>query len=100
MSQRFLLTLVADPAIEEPLVDWLLSNEVGHGFTSSQIHGHASEQRDLSLAEQVAGRKRQIRFQMCIEASKLARFVEQLQLEFEGSGIHYWVIPVESEGWL
>ncbi len=100
MNKKFLITLVADPAMEEVLVDWLLSSGMSHGFTTSHIYGHSSQHQNLSLAEQVTGRKRQLRFQMCLEESKLTSVLEQLQTDFKGSNIHYWILPVADEGWI
>ncbi len=98
MSKLYLLTLVTDPELEEPIIDWLLKYEVRYGFTSSRIFGHSSRLTGLSIAEQVAGRKRQQRFQVCVDQETLDFLLERLRLDFGGSGIRYWVVPVISEG--
>lgn len=98
MSKNYLLTLIADPPLEEPLVDWLLQHEAHYGFTSSQINGHSRDHGDLTLAEQVAGRKRQIRYQMCVDQHQLDRLCRRLHKDFAGAGIRYWAVPVIIEG--
>ncbi len=100
MDRKFLVTLIAGPAMEEALVDWLLSSGITPDFTTSHIYGHSSQHQNLSLAEQVTGRKRQLRFQMCLEESKLTSVLEQLKADFKDSNIHYWVLPVADEGWI
>ncbi len=98
METLLQLTLVADPGLEEPLVDWLLEHEPRFGFTSTHLFGHSRSLENLSLAEQVAGRKHQIRFQLCVDGGRLDALLEDLGRAFGGSGIRYWVVPVIKEG--
>ncbi len=98
MTELFQLTLVADPGLEEPLVDWLLEHEPRYGFTSSHVAGHSRRLEGLSLAEQVAGRKHQIRFQLCVDGDRLEMLLDHLEKAFAGSGVRYWVVPVLREG--
>nr|BAL56134.1 hypothetical conserved protein [uncultured Gammaproteobacteria bacterium] len=96
--KAYLLTLIANPDLEEALVDWLLRYEARYGFTSSRVDGHSSRLEGLSLAEQVAGRRRLVRFQMCVDEQELAFLLERLKLDFANSGIQYWVAPVIASG--
>ncbi|BCX80980.1 nitrogen regulatory protein P-II 1 [Methylomarinovum caldicuralii] len=98
MSELYQLTLVADPGLEEPVVDWLLEHEPRYGFTSSHLFGHSRALENLSLAEQVAGRKHQVRFQLCVDQARLDELLADLARHFGGSGIRYWVVPVMREG--
>ncbi|MCX8050047.1 MAG: DUF3240 family protein [Methylohalobius sp.] len=98
MSERYLLTLIAAPGLEEPLVDWLLQYEAQYGFVSFRVEGHSSQLEGLTLAEQVAGRRRLIRFQMCVDKKELDFLLERLKLDFRGTGIQYWVGPVIAVG--
>jgi hypothetical protein len=98
MNEFFLLTLIAPPTLEEPLVDWLLQFESEFGFSTFPVNGHSSRQEGLSLAEQVSGRKKQIRFEMHLPESEWRPVVEKLQRDFAGAGIHYWVSPVIEQG--
>ncbi len=98
MSETYLLTLIADPGLEEALVDWLLRYEARYGFTSARLDGHSSQLNGLTLAEQVAGRKRKIQFQMGVDEEELKFLLERLALDFPGSGIQYWVVPMLASG--
>lgn len=98
MSRQTLITLTASPAIEESLVDWLLEIATHSGFTSYPVNGHSSEENGLSLAEQVVGRKKQIRFQIHIPSADLPEFMEKFRADFAGAGIHYWVTGLDDAG--
>jgi hypothetical protein len=98
MAQPLFITLTAPPAIEESLVDWLLQFESHAGFTSHRVNGHSSNVEGLNLAEQVAGRKNQVQFQLHIPGEELPRFMEALTKDFSGVGIHYWVSPLIGAG--
>ncbi len=98
MHQEYLITLNVPPGIEEPIVDCLLMLEAEHGFSSFAVNAHHHENKSLSLAEQVSGRQKRVRFQMYVNAQGLAALLAQLQEEFSGSGIRYWVLPVIEKG--
>ncbi|BBL73750.1 DUF3240 family protein [Methylomagnum ishizawai] len=98
MSEFSLLTLICPPGLEEPLVDWLLESLPDHGFSTFPVSGHSSRHQGLSLAEQVAGRKRQVRFELHAPEAELFRLVERLTTEFAGTGLHYWMTPVLAQG--
>lgn len=94
MTGTTLLTLIAPPSLEEPLVDWLLQFESRYGFSSYSVNGHSSRHEGLSLAEQVSGRKRQIRFEMHLPEGEWEPLIERLKRDFPGTGLHYWVSPI------
>lgn len=119
MTDIYLVTLIAAPSLEENLVDWLLSHESRreadcgscetepagsakccHGFTSFAVSGHSSRHQGLSLEEQVAGRKKQVGFEMHIRGPDLAALLAGLKQDFAGTGLHYWVTPVLDSGTL
>jgi len=91
---RVLVTISANPALEESLIDWLLERESGPGFTSYNIRGHSSKHDHLSIAEQVSGRQNRKRFEIEIDQTACAGFVEGLEDAFSGSDVHYWVTPI------
>ncbi len=99
-DQEFLVTLNVPPALEEAMVDCLLTFESEHGFSSLEVNAHDHRNEGLSLAEQVTGRQKKIRFQMYIEQKALPLLLERLKSEFSGAGIHYWVLPVIKNGFL
>lgn len=95
-----LLVLIVTPAIENAMVDWLLDREDVPGFTSLPINGHGASARSLSAAEQVAGRQRQVMFQLHLRHSTANALVEAIRRDFGGSGMHYWLMPVLASGHL
>jgi hypothetical protein len=98
MDQHYLISITVSPAIEETLVDWLLQFDMQSGFTSFPVHGHSSRTEGLSLAEQVEGRKKRVRFQVHLPTPQADVFIAQLQRDFAGIGLHYWVSPLLEVG--
>ena len=98
MESLSLISIVVSTAIEDTLVDWLLERDEVTGFTSLPINGHGSSVHSLSLREQVAGSKKQILFQIYLPAQQARLIIESLKQDFTGSGLHYWVVPVEDAG--
>ncbi|MDP2901806.1 MAG: DUF3240 family protein [Methylovulum sp.] len=98
MHQEYLVTLNVPPSIEEALVDSLLMLETQHGFSSFPVNAHHHKNKGLSLAEQVSGRQKRIRFQMYVDVQGLPSLLAQLKQEFAGAGIQYWVLPVIEKG--
>jgi hypothetical protein len=99
-SKEYLITLNIPPSLEEMMVDSLLMLEAEHGFSSFQVNAHHHENKGLSLAEQVTGRQKRIRFQMYVPEQELSALLELLRQEFSGSGIQYWVLPVIEHGFI
>lgn len=97
-TKEYLVTLNVPPSLEESIVDCLLTLESEHGFCSFPVNSHDHKNEGLSLAEQVSGRQKKIRFQMYLPEDGLAQLLEQLRAEFSGSGINYWVLPVIENG--
>jgi len=97
-SKEYLVTLNIPPSLEELMVDSLLMFEEDHGFSSFPVNAHHHINKGLSLAEQVTGRQKRIRFQMYVPAEELPALLEQLRRDFSGSGIQYWVLPVIENG--
>ena len=51
-----------------------------------------------NLAEQVSGRKRQVRFEICVPGSAVDALLSRLQQDFTGTGIRYCTAPVQHQG--
>lgn len=96
--QEFQVTLNVPPSIEEAVVDCLLTIESEQGFSSLPVSSHDHRNEGLSLAEQVSGRQRKIRFQMYLAQHDLTVLLTKLRAEFDGAGITYWVLPVIDSG--
>lgn len=83
-----LLVLNADPELEEDLIDYLLQAEGVGGFTAQFVLGHGTEGR-MTLAEQVAGRRRRIQVQVALEAAAVPAVLAGLAAQV-GPGIVWW----------
>ena len=98
MSDRSLLTLIVPVSLEEVLVDWLLENAPAQGFCSFPVNGHSASHGGLTVAEQVSGRKRQIRFEVHAPTAEARALVEGLKKQFPDVGMHYWLAPLLDAG--
>lgn len=94
MIPERLVTLYVPNALEEAVVDALLTLEVKHGFSSFPVSVHHHENKKLSLAEQVSGRQKQICFQIQVDEESERLLIKQLQQEFSGAGVQYRVLPI------
>lgn len=92
-----LLSIIAPPTMEEELIDWLLTQPNISGFTSQAANGHGSGHQ-MSLAEQVTGRRRQITFWIELEKKLADSILADLKQNFSGSGLHYWLLPLSESG--
>jgi len=92
-----LLSIIAPPTMEEELIDWLLTQPNLSGFTSQAANGHGSGHQ-MSLAEQVTGRRRQITFWIELEKKLADSILADLKQNFSGSGLHYWLLPLSESG--
>jgi hypothetical protein len=54
----------------------------------------------MSVAEQVAGRRRQVLFQCPLSRQQAEELVAGLRRDFPGSGLHYWMTPIIDAGHL
>jgi len=100
MSDNCLLSLVVSPAAADSITDWLLAQDTVSGFSSHAIAGHGSSEHSMSLAEQVAGKRGQIMFQLHMRCDDARTLVQRLKQDFSGSGMHYWLLPVIESGHL
>lgn len=100
MTNTCLLNLVVSPEVEDAVTDWLLDQPAVSGFTSHPIAGHGSSVHSMSLAEQVAGRRRQVLFKLHLPCTDAQVVLADIKEAFRGSGMHFWMIPVLESGHL
>lgn len=97
-ADEVLVVLTTSPALQEPVVDWLLERLDGGGFTGVPVAGHSSRLEGLSTAEQVSGRQQRYQFQVQMPAQRVGSFLDGLREAFAGTDIHYWIMPVIGGG--
>jgi hypothetical protein len=100
MNANCLLNLVVTPEVEDAVTDWLLERDGVSGFSSHPIAGHGSSEHAMSLAEQVAGRRRQVLFQLHLTREQADALLGAIRRDFQGSGMHYWLVPLLDSGHL
>lgn len=98
MTDSCLFNLVVTPEVEDAVTDWLLEREEVSGFSSHVIAGHGSSIHAMSLAEQVAGKRRQILFQFHLPVARSGTLLADIRQAFEGSGMHFWLVPLIDAG--
>lgn len=86
------LVLIIAPELEEDLVDVLLGLPAVGGFTASVVAGNGKTQ-NMSLAEQVTGRRKRLRFELVLAEAVLAEVLGQLTERIGGETV-YWVEPL------
>jgi len=97
--QDTLVSINVLPILEEAFVDCLLAIDFIDGFSSTAVSAHGCcEHEKMSLAEQVAGRQKQVNFRIYLAEDHLKDLIQQLKSSFSGTGIQYWVLPVLDQG--
>jgi hypothetical protein len=98
-KQDILISINVPPILEEDFVDCLLAIDVIESFSSSAVNAHHGDGHEkMSLAEQVAGRQKQVNFQIYLLDKNLSSVLRQLKECFSGTGIQYRVLPVLDKG--
>ncbi|HKK16284.1 MAG TPA: DUF3240 family protein [Gammaproteobacteria bacterium] len=97
-TEESLLYLVAPTEVEATLVDWLIESDLIKGFSSVRINGHGSDNRLLSIAEQVEGRRWQTLYFIRMPQTQVDPVLQALKKEMAHIGIEYWIVPVLEYG--
>ena len=92
------VTLTLAPALEERIIDWLLGRQDVETFTGYTAYAHASAGGDLSVAEQVSGRRRRVEIRVELQAETLDDWLSQLAEAFGGADVSYFVAPILRSG--
>ena len=88
------VTLTFAPALEERIIDWLLGRQDVETFTGYAAYAHASAGGDLSVAEQVSGRRRRVEIRVELQAQALDAWLAELSEAFGGADVSYFVAPI------
>lgn len=97
MTREYLLRLNVPPSLEEDLVDLLLGSDDIRGYQSYPTRGHG-QVGAMSIAEQVAGRRQRIQFEIVLNADLLEPTLDRLRKAFPVRDVIYWVLPVLESG--
>ncbi|MBN4075300.1 MAG: hypothetical protein COA71_03935 [SAR86 cluster bacterium] len=91
-----MLVLNISPGVEEDLVDYLLEQAFISGFTSYPVRGHGAFS-DMSLAEQVTGRRKRVQLEMLLEQEEVGEVLSGLKRNVS-SDIVYWEQAISNHG--
>ena len=97
METEFLLRLNIPPSLEEDMVDLLLASGEIAGYQSFPIRGHGRVGA-MTIAEQVAGRRDRVQFEIVLDSRLLAATLQKLKEAFPIPDVIYWVLPVLQSG--
>ncbi len=92
------LTLLCPPAVEEKLLDLLLLSPNATVFTSAPTAAHGLAFGSFNQTEQVLGRAFATQVQVIFADIDKAALLGQIQQQFAGAGLRYWVTPVVEAG--
>lgn len=95
---KFCLSLVCPPEIEEKLLDALLVTAGDAIFTSTPTFSHGTAHGRWSSVEQVMGRSRSVTVQVLVTQTEMTRLLQALRESFAGTGVRYWAVPLAAEG--
>ena len=93
-----LLVITVPPSLEDPLADWLISQEQPVGFSSTSVNGHGEGHEGYTLAEQVRGRRRNIQFQIQTTQLRARDMLAGMERDFRHADLHYWIMPLLDVG--
>ena len=96
VKELCMLVLNIAPALEEDLIDYLLTHDAVDGFTSCTVYGHGQHQ-GLSTAEQVTGKRKRLQYEMLVSAQSVPGILAGLATSV-GLDIVYWQQAVSNFG--
>ena len=97
MTTEYLLRLNIPPGLEEDVVDLLLSSGDIAGYQSYPTRGHGRVGA-MTVAEQVAGRRDRVQFEIVLDSGLLQTTLDRLKEAFPVRDVIYWVLPVLQSG--
>ncbi|MCH9697128.1 MAG: DUF3240 family protein [Gammaproteobacteria bacterium] len=97
-ATHYLITLEAPAALEDLVVDCLLSLKTDRGFNSYSMSQYHHIHDMYSHKDQMLGYQHKIRFQVQITKDTLQTFHTSINKQLSGTGISYWVVPVLDSG--
>lgn len=100
MTQIVTLTLFAPAAIEEPLIETLLTHAptASAGFHCRELHGYGDQSLFRSVSEQVRGSTRILEIGLTAAQSDVTELLAHLGGSLAGHRIGYVITPVSARG--
>lgn len=92
------LLLLAPRALEEKLLDFLLSTPGLGACVSQPASRFGLDPALLNPREQVLGQGDALLAQVFVDAPQRDSLIAELREHFRGSGLRYWLLPVVARG--
>jgi len=98
-SHAACLTLIAPHELRDELFDYLSEQaDLVTGFTASAAAGHGARVRLRTAAERVKGHADEVVVRIVLQDKDYERLLERLRVEFAGTKLVYWAVPVTEFG--
>lgn len=98
MSDQVLLTLFVPPQLADPCIELLLEHPPTPPFHSVPGRGHGDDPATLSLPEQVAGSRREVRIEVRIPGAEQDGLLQALRDRFPTPDVRWRVTPILAFG--
>ncbi|MBT1449315.1 DUF3240 family protein [Glaciecola sp. XM2] len=95
-----LLIMIAPTSLKEDLVDQLMEMPYTSGFSLSKIQGFSSEHSHYNINEQVAGHQDFYRFEIAHISADSQAVLAHLREACPENTIRYWMVPIQSSGFV
>ena len=92
------LHLLAEPSLEEKLLDHLLMHPAVPTFVSQRAASHGGHSSALDQSEQVLGRGDAVLIQALLSAADAEGLLAELRGSYAQSGVLFWILPVMTRG--
>jgi hypothetical protein len=95
-----MLVLVAPASLRDMLVDCLMASELVSGFNLQDMDGYSREHSRFDLAEQVAGYRRMVRFEVIHREEVQQALLDAVTDACEAGQVRYWISALDLSGHL
>lgn len=95
---KLCFSIICTSAIEEKLLDLMLTSFPEDVFTSMPIFSHGTLPGQMSAIEQVIGRSGSVCVQILLSADESEALQELLRRDFAGTGIRFWATELVADG--
>jgi len=98
MSAHYLLSLEVPKNLEDALQDCLMNQKFECEVASFSLEGLTGDADNLTLLEQVSGRKKKVVFLVEATSDEITQCLSKIRSDFSGKGLSYRVMPLERSG--
>lgn len=97
---RQLLSAFFAKALEDNLIDLMITSDIVEGFTLSDIRGYSKSHANYDKAEQLRGNRNLVRLEVAHDLKFTEQLLASLKTLHASEPIKYWITPINNEGYL